>query len=330
MNKHKSKASKAFSLIELSIVILIIGIIIAGIAQSSRLVRQSKVKSAVNLTQTSPVNGMRSVVLWLETSQDESFASAMDDGTKIAQWNDTNPQTQSKLFAMPLSGADSTTATYKLDGINGIPSINFDGAATGALAIATTNSTTIAHTPVITNLDANAKNHAFTSFIVYRLADGGGAAARTLLFNGKSGTDGWGYASSATTFLRTVTTGTTAAAAQSAALPTTQEFATITYTGYNSANSEGTKTTTLYINGNNYALSNTANANYNQGTTGVVVEPTLNMYIGAKTGATAGATATLPFSGYISEVIIFDSVLITEDLKAVGDYLSKKYNIPLQ
>lgn len=37
---------KAFSLIELSIVILIIGILVTGVTQSSRLVRQMKIASA--------------------------------------------------------------------------------------------------------------------------------------------------------------------------------------------------------------------------------------------------------------------------------------------
>ena len=38
----------AFSLLELSIVVLIIGILIAGVTQGSRLVRQSKIKGIQN------------------------------------------------------------------------------------------------------------------------------------------------------------------------------------------------------------------------------------------------------------------------------------------
>jgi prepilin-type N-terminal cleavage/methylation domain-containing protein len=43
-----SKPSKAFSLKELSIVVLIIGILIAGVTQGSRLVRQSRLSTAQN------------------------------------------------------------------------------------------------------------------------------------------------------------------------------------------------------------------------------------------------------------------------------------------
>ena len=42
INKNKNGA---FSLIELSIVILIIGILIAGVTQGSRLVREAKIKN---------------------------------------------------------------------------------------------------------------------------------------------------------------------------------------------------------------------------------------------------------------------------------------------
>ena len=46
----KNKISKAFSLIELSIVILIIRILVAGVTQSSRLVTQFRLLSARNMT----------------------------------------------------------------------------------------------------------------------------------------------------------------------------------------------------------------------------------------------------------------------------------------
>ncbi|MFM7621060.1 MAG: prepilin-type N-terminal cleavage/methylation domain-containing protein, partial [Alphaproteobacteria bacterium] len=47
--------NKAFSLIELSIVILIIGILVAGVTQSSRLVNQFRLTSARNITLSSPL-----------------------------------------------------------------------------------------------------------------------------------------------------------------------------------------------------------------------------------------------------------------------------------
>ena len=91
---------KAFSLIELSIVILIIGILVAGVTQSSRLIREFRVSTAESLTQSSPVASIKGLTFWLETSLDASFLpNEAEDGMVITQWNDINPQTTTKSNA---------------------------------------------------------------------------------------------------------------------------------------------------------------------------------------------------------------------------------------
>jgi prepilin-type N-terminal cleavage/methylation domain-containing protein len=119
--------NKAFSLIELSIVILIIGILVAGVTQSSRLIKAMKIQSARSLTLSSPVPSFKNVTLWLESTLSESFDSAeAQDQLQISTWKDINPQSSFK------NNATQSNATYKPkyigDGINGLPAINFDGA----------------------------------------------------------------------------------------------------------------------------------------------------------------------------------------------------------
>ena len=65
---HKN-LKKAFSLIELSVVVLIIGILIAGITSGSRLVRNSKLASAAQFTKSSDINSIADLVLWLEPTK---------------------------------------------------------------------------------------------------------------------------------------------------------------------------------------------------------------------------------------------------------------------
>lgn len=331
MINQKPKASKAFSLIELSIVILIVGIIIAGVTQSSRLVRQSKLRSAASLTQSSPVASIRGVSLWLETSTDESFPTALDNNANITQWNDINPQTTTKLFAIPASGVGSNAITFVNDGINGLPSISFTGAAstTANVLAVSASAGTITHNPIVTtNPDPNATN-AFTAFIVYRL-NGSANTAYTLLYNGRSDANGWGYQRAATGGLRTVMLNGTGATVASTALPTSQEIATIVYNGRNAnggaASADGL--TTLYINGGTNFTSTTGN-NARAGAATAVAQPTLNMYIGGLTGTTAGAAPTAPWNGLISEIIIFDTALRLQDLRDIANYLNKKYGISL-
>jgi len=336
MNKLNSKASKAFSLIELSIVILIIGIIVAGITQSSRLVTQSKLKSAQNLTSSSPVAGIKSVSLWLEPTLDASFPSSLDDEGFITQWNDTNPQTPSKLYAIPASASatvsGSSSIAYDSNGINGLPSIKFAGTAStaGVLTVSTTPVSTVSpfftETPVITVDDPKNAN-AFTAFIVYNLAsDAVTASSYTLLYNGVSAAsgNGWGYYRAATgSTIRTVAIGgaTLTASIGGTTLPANRaEIATITFSGNLLGSSTGTKVTRLYINGANGFTTTTG---ITDPSTNITL-PTTRMTIGGLT------TSTNPWKGLISEIIIFDSVLKNQDLKDVASYLSKKYGISLQ
>jgi len=120
----KILSKRAFSLIELSIVVLIIGILISGITAGSRLVRDSKLKSAAQLTKASDVNSISDLVLWLEPTLENSFAvgtatsfddavnhnleivkniSKPDDLQQIARWNDINPKISNGLKKVPLN-----------------------------------------------------------------------------------------------------------------------------------------------------------------------------------------------------------------------------------
>ena len=130
MANSKNKKLLAFSLIELSIVVLIIGILIAGVTQGSRLIRQSKIKTAQNQTTNSPVNSITGLNLWLETTLDDSVISATngntpENGDLNSAWNDINNQDLIKNNAT--QGTTLNQPTYVLNGINGLPTLNFNG-----------------------------------------------------------------------------------------------------------------------------------------------------------------------------------------------------------
>lgn len=117
---------KAFSLIELSVVILIISILIAGITQSSRLIKEFKLSGARNLTESSPVNSIKNLALWLETTSTESFLeSETKDQASISTWNNISPQATSHISFVQNNALNKPI--YNDASINGLPTLKFNG-----------------------------------------------------------------------------------------------------------------------------------------------------------------------------------------------------------
>ncbi len=116
---------KAFSLIELSIVLLIIGIIIVGITQSSLLFSKFRLSVARSTTESSPVTSISNLFLWLDTTSANSFdESATGDGEYVSNWYDLNPASTVKRN---FTSADPYLPIYIANAINNLPALRFDG-----------------------------------------------------------------------------------------------------------------------------------------------------------------------------------------------------------
>lgn len=102
LNPRKiSKKKTAFSLIEVAIVILILGIILVGVVGSKYVIKKARINSAMSLTKSAPINSISNNELWLETSvQNKAFSddgNSIADGDNITIWKDRsynqNPRT---------------------------------------------------------------------------------------------------------------------------------------------------------------------------------------------------------------------------------------------
>jgi prepilin-type N-terminal cleavage/methylation domain-containing protein len=130
MNK---KLKLGFSLIELSIVILVVGILVIGITQGSRIMREAKLKSARALTTSSPINSIPDLAIWLDATSAKSF----DDSTNnvnIQNWYNIDPRdTNGKKATQATAG---NRPTYIDKAINGLPSIRFVRANSKYMSVA--------------------------------------------------------------------------------------------------------------------------------------------------------------------------------------------------
>ena len=284
---------KAFSLIELSIVILIIGILVAGVTSSSRLIKRMKIITAQNLTKNSPISSIKDLSMWYETSLDESFDNAEEsDATAITNWYDMNLQSSYKINASQTTVANKPK--YSENIFNGLPGIYFDGIDDYIIV----NSAGISGKGLSIFMVAQRK--ALSTF-------------QGLLAGINSST-------------------TTDDASNAGAFQAFYDFNNGAYTTlsggvwYSSVSQTVPRDNTPYIISTFFnATNNIAYLNTNTGTT-VVGSASFNvdrLYIGCR----FVNTPTFFYNGYIAELIIFNRALNTEERLAVNAYLSKKYAI---
>ena len=134
-NKLSQKLSqKGFSLTELSIVVLVIGILIAGVIQGRDMMQKAKLHTARSLTQSSPVTGIKDLEFWLETTSEKSFRSTeTEEGSYITTWYNINQQ--NARWGNPASSG-SKRPTYKKKCINDLPCLNFTSSNSSYLDVA--------------------------------------------------------------------------------------------------------------------------------------------------------------------------------------------------
>ena len=288
----KQSRKKAFSLIELSVVSVIIGVLIAGIMSGKRLISQSSLQGARALTKTSAIQSIPDLTLWLEPALEGSITGAtsvnnLSNGDAISSWNDISGNvinvTQSSNYP-----------TYLTSGINNLPSINFNGtnnylSSTSQTPISAGDDT---FTFVAVWSGSSVSKTIFEQNNNGTLTNGARAALVTSSINGQYGFDGESISFKTTTYS-----------------PGSPTISIVTVDGVGTVNI--------------YNKSNTA-------TSGTIASATQNVtnnifIIGAK-----GLSAkTEFFNGQISEIMVFDRELSAIEVSIVNQYLSKKYNITL-
>lgn len=131
MNFQKSSKNiiNAFSLVELSIVIIIIGILVAAVANGSKILYNMNLMAAQKMDGeiNAQIQGVGYIAMHLNAVNSKSFEDNQAiDGENITIWYDTKPATYpNPLNLSSPSSPASPRPQYKKKGINGLPSVEF-------------------------------------------------------------------------------------------------------------------------------------------------------------------------------------------------------------
>jgi prepilin-type N-terminal cleavage/methylation domain-containing protein len=133
----KAKNHQAFSLIEISVVMVIIGILIAGISSGIDMYQDYRLTSARNFTKNAPISRIPDLKLWLETTSEKAFKigttanindykniAIPNDQQDIGVWQEDNATKYPQEIAYQLN---DFKPNYVKNGIGGLPSLYFDG-----------------------------------------------------------------------------------------------------------------------------------------------------------------------------------------------------------
>ena len=315
------KTNKAFSLIEISVVIVIVMIMIAGLLQGSRVISSMRITTARNVTNSSAMPWINYIVTWYDVTAGDAFVeSEHDDGDKISRWNGAELRSTDRVN---LTQTDETKKPILIsNGMYGLPSLKFDGVDDYFMS---------------ENLEQSVLSYRSGSvFIVFEPKTTSATAKRTIFyqpvecgrefdvgygFNGLAGNFGLasssgdcGSTSATTSGLNYVVTNEKIVASMVISqAPMVQndvsnikiyrngflETSTKVGVGYNSALIENSK---QYADGHG------------------------RVYVGARKTSDS-ATPSSFFEGLLGEMIIFNRSLNNEDRKEIEKYLGKKWGI---
>lgn len=312
---------KAFSLLELSFVILIVGILVSGVIQGNKMYRIFKLTSARTITQSSDAASIKDMIFWMDASQEFAIKNTNNsrdvvDGDYVKTWTDRNPQLQ-----IPLTFSQSSTNYYPIyreSAVNGLPGIEFDGASSSGDYLQVAEESRI----------AKPKNH--TIFAVFSPIQDSSTTNAVGILHKESGTspDGVTISNSPYSLLFNSTNmkvagvvmddtgsntfiGTSSDSFNNSVSYNTPVIASITHNSVTT--SSGYK---IYVNG---VIKNTGTARTSIG------QSQAALYIGRQKNWATDRT----YKGYISEIIMYDRVLTTEERNSVEKYLGKKWGITL-
>ena len=295
--KYIKKINKeAFTLIELSVVILVISVMVVGVLTGKSLIAKSRLANAKSLTRQSVINDMGDdLIAWYETSLEGSFkpSEIKNDGSIISKWKDSNKNTVNKNDATAVVSPTLVQNVF----YNSIPGVRFTGDQ---------------------YLTFNGTKFAKNSYTVFVVEQRRSEKSQNFFIAGATN----GVNQNLVLGYRHNTTVTQAHWGNDFDVPTV-------IPSYSAQNLIPRIHTFLFNNsiGKQYTLNGKHNyADYNQGDSPTKLEPLIS-FVSSRIGYYSGGTSY--YIGDLAEIIMFKRSLKTEEVEAIESYLGSKYGIPV-
>jgi prepilin-type N-terminal cleavage/methylation domain-containing protein len=297
-----SNFPKAFSLLELSIVLSVVGILATLAINATSIITRLKFSTARSITENSPIPKIDGLIAWYETTTNSSFEtgavldSYADDAITQWKWYDRSPNSlalRNNTTSQMLSptGA-SASVSYQQKALAQLPSFRFQG--NGGLFFSPLRinppATSISNATVFMVLQPVVFNAATT----YTIFDSGSGSNKNLVSISTSGA--------------IIDRGSAVSISSSGRFASGKAAIVAVYLSNNSS---------IYVNSNNTPLGGSAVSAGSNNISGIYI---------AKSAQGSGND----FNGFISEVAVYNSALKFSDRREVLNYLSKKYKIAVE
>ena len=121
------KKRTAFSVVEASIVLILVGILVAGIVMArGTFFFQAKIDKIASANKSSPLRDMNGLSIWLDTATNESFNdSEFEENSRISKWKNISPNHYNEFNVLQSTPANQPS--YIFDKFDDLPLIKFDG-----------------------------------------------------------------------------------------------------------------------------------------------------------------------------------------------------------
>ena len=290
----KTNNKKAFSLLELSLAVIVIALVIASLTKGSSLVQKYRLNSARILSFSSDINNIEGLLLWLDATKEgsiinDSGSDDVSDGDIIKTWKSVNSQKDKTInFNQDQEEYANQRPSFTASAINNLPAIFF-----------TSDYNDKDHDNLQLDHQISLSPVNFTIFVVTRPSKTNNFSGGLLSFQG-SNKVGYGLFKKDTSNAWLFSTGDNEDNEVENSNFLLNERQIITSIRDNDS-------IKIYHNG---TLSNSKSSSYI-----INHERDSKFYIGRG------------YDGYISEIIIFKHALNDEDRQDVESYLGQKYDI---